>query len=50
VKSLRLALAAAAVAAVVAPVSANAGAGCTIYRADYNVGPVTIHDFPHCAW
>lgn len=49
-KSLRLVLAAAAVATALAPAVASAGAGCTIYREDERIGPVTIHDFPHCAW
>jgi hypothetical protein len=49
VKTLRLLLAAAAVAAVVAPATAQAGNGCTIYWTTEKVGPVEYRE-PHCAW
>jgi hypothetical protein len=52
--TLRLLLAAAAVAAVVVPATAHAGAGCTIYWADSGLVPENdkVHDVktPHCAW
>jgi len=49
VKSLRLALAAVALATTVAPGVASAGVGCTIWYTYHPVGPVIV-GVPHCAW
>jgi len=48
VNTLRLLLAATALAAVVAP-AADAGNGCTIYWTTEKIGPVEYRE-PHCAW
>ena len=48
-KSLRLALAAAAVVATVAPMTASAGIQCTPYWTDEQIGPIEYRQL-RCAW